>query len=365
MDRVQIMYFRNKYRGQKFCPISGNLRNTKHIIKRTFDPQSNQKNDSLHPNICLGMPLYNQTEFLIEALQSLLAQTYRDFRLVVVDDSTESEPGEIVKEFALKDKRICYVKNEFRKGLVDNWKACFQQAGPVDYFAWVSDHDIWHPEWLASMVQVLDARPNVLLVYPKTVYISDIGQRIPKRRSQSFSTEGLTESQRIKAVCRDARYFGKKVYGLFRASALRRAGVFRRVLFPDLILLLEICRFGDFKQVDNELWYLRRIAQASTARQRSSLFLRKPWYIYFPWPIVNMLVLAWNTALRPGAGNLKRRYLGLKIALMYFYRWIAKLGRGSRIGSFNEWRKGKLPWMKKLKKWIKQSKWIQKNHRKG
>jgi glycosyltransferase involved in cell wall biosynthesis len=62
------------------------------------------------------MPLYNQTEFLIVVLQSLLAQTYRDFRLVVVDDSTESEPGEIVKEFALKDKRICYIKNEFRMG---------------------------------------------------------------------------------------------------------------------------------------------------------------------------------------------------------------------------------------------------------
>ena len=55
------------------------------------------------PKICLGMPLYNQTNFLIEALQSLVAQTYRDFKLIIVDDSTESRPGEIAK---LYKKRI-------------------------------------------------------------------------------------------------------------------------------------------------------------------------------------------------------------------------------------------------------------------
>ena len=352
MDRVQIMYFRNKFRGQKFCPISGNLRNTKHMIKRTFDAQSNQKNDTLHPNICLGMPLYNQTEFLIEALQSLLAQTYRDFRLVVVDDSTESEPGEIVKEFALKDKRICYIKNEFRKGMVDNWKACFQQAGPVDYFTWVSDHDVWLPEWLESMVAILNANPNAVLVYPNTkLFTAADGQRIPMKRSQSFSTEGLTDAQRIEAVCKDMDYFGKKVYGLYRSKALRKAGIFRRLLFPDIILLHELCLFGDFIQVNAELMHMRKFKKNGTIldQQKQTLFIKKPWYIALPWPFVNASALAWNTGVRPGAGSMRHRCLGLKLAFMYFLRRSAKLGKGTSIGSFNEWRKGKAAWMKKLK----------------
>ena len=41
------------------------------------------------PKISLGMPLYNQFKFLPEALNSLLAQTYSDFQLIMVDDSTE------------------------------------------------------------------------------------------------------------------------------------------------------------------------------------------------------------------------------------------------------------------------------------
>jgi glycosyltransferase involved in cell wall biosynthesis len=108
------------------------------------------------PKICLGMPLYNQTNFLIEALQSLLGQEYRDFRLIIADDSTESKPGQIAKEFASKDNRICYIKNDSRKGMIDNWKACFNYAGDVDYFAWVSDHDVWHPEWLKSLISIME-----------------------------------------------------------------------------------------------------------------------------------------------------------------------------------------------------------------
>ena len=48
------------------------------------------------PKIGLGMPLYNQVKYLPEALNSLLAQTYSDFRLVIADDSTEVEPNVVL-----------------------------------------------------------------------------------------------------------------------------------------------------------------------------------------------------------------------------------------------------------------------------
>jgi glycosyltransferase involved in cell wall biosynthesis len=308
------------------------------------------------PKICLGMPLYNQVKFLPEALNSLLAQTYTDFKLIIVDDSTETVPGEIAKQFVVKDRRLRYIKNESRKGLIDNWRACFLYAGDVDYFAWVSDHDVWHPRWLESMVKVLNTSPKVVLVYPKTAYITPEGERYHKKRSLEFNTNGMTEDRRIAAICRDARYFGKMVYGLFRARALRRAGVYRRVLFPDVVLLVELSLQGYFKQVDEELWYLRRIADFSIDRQKKSLFVRKPWYIYLPWPFVNALVLAWNMAILPEDGNLTRRYLGLKAGFMYLQRWLNRLGEGSWVGSYHEWRKGRKPWIKRLRNQLRESK---------
>ncbi len=304
------------------------------------------------PAICLGMPLYNQSEYLKLALNSLLAQSYGNFKLVILDDSTTEQPGIIARQLADNDHRILYFRNASRKAMVDNWKHCFDHVGDADYFAWISDHDIWHPEWLETLVQVLNTEPSVVLVYPRTEQITPDGQKYRKKLSQSFSTVGLSDTQRVRAVCKDARYFGKKVYGLYRVSALRRAGIFRRVLFPDVILLLELCLYGDFRQVDRELWYLRRMAEFSIARQKRSLFVTKPWYLFLPWPLVNTAVLAWNTAIGPGSGSFRQRLLGFQMAGLYLQRWFGKLGEGSVIGSYQEWHKGKKPWMQRVKKRI-------------
>lgn len=305
------------------------------------------------PQVCLGMPLYNQTQFLSEALSSILDQTYRNFRLLVVDDSTEPGPEAIIKRVASLDNRISYVKNTSRKGMIENWKACFQQAGDPDYFAWVSDHDVWHPQWLESMIMAMNANPEAVLVYPRCVQIDLEGRRHPKKKSFAFSTDGMSEAQKIRAVCRDARGFGKMVYGLFRAPALRRSGIFRRVLFPDVILMHELCLQGHFIQVPAELWYRRKTADFSIARQKRSVFVQKPWYLYLPWPLVNAAALAWNTVLQPPNKHLKYRYGGAKIALSYLLHHLRGFGKGSWIGSYHEWRHAKKPWMKKIKKRLK------------
>ena len=181
------------------------------------------------------------------------------------------------------DERICYVKNPARKGLVGNWKRCFELSGNADYFGWVSDHDVWHPEFLSSLVEVLNLYPSVVLSYPRTKHISaGDRKRTRKKAPPVFSTLGMSESRRVKTVCGDARGFGKMVYGLFRSDALRSAGVFRQVLFPEVVLLFELCLKGDFMQVDEELRFHRFTEKFTIARQKSSLFAKKPWYIFLP-----------------------------------------------------------------------------------
>ena len=314
--------------------------------------QDNRESIDQGPKVCLGMPLYNQTQYLPEALDSLLAQTYRHFHLIVSDDSTEPGPGQIVRSYASGDQRISYFRNEVRKGMVDNWRNCFHLSTDVDYFAWVGDHDVWHPDWLNSMVQVLDNNPDIVMVYPKTVNIDMQGDRRDKKPEKSvplFSTVGLNDAARIKSVCQSGRGFGSMVYGLFRAEALRRAGVFRRVLYPDVILMHELSFLGDLHQVDAELWRRRRTARFSIARQKKSLFMKKPWYFFLPWPFVNASALFWNTAVRSGAATPSQRFLGFKMSWMYLRRWARKFGGGSWIGSYHEWTTGQKPWIKKLK----------------
>lgn len=290
--------------------------------------------------VCLAMPLYNETEVLTEALDSLLAQTYSNFELVVLDDSTKEEPGEIVKQYAQNDSRIRYLRNPTRKGMIRNWRACVDAAGSdARYFAWVGDHDLWDPNWLQRLVDVLDSDPRVVLTYPASVRIHGDGTDA-LRFSQVFDTRGKRTLKRIYSIYRHAAGFGNMVYGLYRLDALHRAGRFRSLLLPDVVLLWELALEGQFRQVHQHLWYRRHLGLTSIQRQRQTLFPDAPWFLYVPWPIWNTLVLLWFMALKPGAGSPRRRLAGMVSACLFFWRFRGQLLDGTPFESVSEfWKK--------------------------
>ena len=74
------------------------------------------------PRVVIGVPLYNHAEALPETLESLLAQSYREFRLVCVDDQSTDATGDIVQCYAARDARIVYTRNHSRLGMIDDWR---------------------------------------------------------------------------------------------------------------------------------------------------------------------------------------------------------------------------------------------------
>lgn len=70
----------------------------------------------VNPKISVVMPVYNGAEFLAEAIESVLKQSFPDFELVIVNDGSSDNSETVIKGFS--DKRIVYVKNELNKGLI-------------------------------------------------------------------------------------------------------------------------------------------------------------------------------------------------------------------------------------------------------
>jgi glycosyltransferase involved in cell wall biosynthesis len=226
------------------------------------------------PRAVVGVPIRDDAERLPEALETLLAQTEREFRVVVVDDSDAEEPGAVARSFAARDERVSYHRNERRLGLVENWRRAFAlaraSAPDAPYFAWGSDHDAWEPGWLAALCAELDSRPTAVLAYPLNNGISESGAvvRVPWR----FATAGEPPSVRFVRVLR-RMVAGDMVYGLFRADELEACGVLRDVLMPDRLLLAELSLQGDFLQVPQVLWHRRvREQQASPLQRGPELF---------------------------------------------------------------------------------------------
>jgi glycosyltransferase involved in cell wall biosynthesis len=229
------------------------------------------------PRVVLGMTLHNKAAHLPEALDSLLAQTFGDFRLLLLDDASADATEAIAREYVARDSRVSYVRHESRQAMVATWRevadAAFAACPSARYFAWVSDHDRWHPRWLDRLLGEIEAHPGTVLVYPITRRIAQDGAELEKG-PRLFETAGVAGVRaRWSRFCREGIGSGDMVYGLMAIDALRQAGVFRPVLRPDRLLIAELSLYGQFRQVPEVLWFRRDSEGASVDRQRHSLFL--------------------------------------------------------------------------------------------
>ena len=104
--------------------------------------------------VAIGMTLHNRAAYLAEAVDSLLAQSHPHFALVLVDDGSTDDTEAIARSYERRDPRVRYVKLPSRRGMIEAWRTAFQAASATGarYFAWASDHDRWHPQWIEKLM---------------------------------------------------------------------------------------------------------------------------------------------------------------------------------------------------------------------
>ena len=298
------------------------------------------RNLTTKPRVVIALLAYNGERYIRKAIESLLRQSYQDFELLIFDDHSSDSSFEIAREYERNDERVRCFRNSSRLGLVGNSRHAFHTASGADYFAWAADHDIHHPEWLATMVRELNLNSNVVLAYPQRLVIDEFDQVISSSPTL-FETVGLDARQRFAKLKTEGVGFGNMIYGLFRASALRRAGVFPAQIFPDSLLLARLTLSGMIRQVPENLW-LRRFNQPFSPeiirRQERTLFAHRPWYIAIPWPICHYVYLFYHTVLKLNCGGLNDRCLGLALCNAYWRRFIFKI-RSSYPHYFEFYRK--------------------------
>ena len=284
------------------------------------------------PRVIIGAPLFNHEKDFREAIESLLGQTFRDFALVLVDDGSTDATPEIAREYEALDSRVRYVRNPARLGMVDNTRRSFEIAREMfpdaEYFAFASDHDVWHPRWLERLVAALDAHPEVVLAYPLNRRIGPSGEPLV-RKPWAFETFGVSEGwARLRGNILGMSA-GNMLYGLHRVDHLARVGVYRRVLVPDRLLMTELAIYGQFKQVPEVLWFRRYYGRIfSLDRQRRNFFPgRKPLYMYAPWWMTHGAVIFWIYAVKgQGVPRVSKR-AGAVLAARYllfsgaFHAW--------------------------------------------
>jgi len=114
------------------------------------------------PKVSVCMPVYNGEKYLRQAIESILAQSFDDFELVIADDCSTDSSYEIIEEYAAKDKRVRAWRNENNLGLFGNWNLTMQK-GEGDYIKPFAQDDFCKPALLERLAAALDENPGVSL----------------------------------------------------------------------------------------------------------------------------------------------------------------------------------------------------------
>jgi len=117
-----------------------------------------------NPLVSIVLPTHNGARYLEQAVQSCLDQTYRNWELIIVDDASTDETPALIARLVAADSRIRSIRNEVNQKLPGALNTGFAQARG-EYLTWTSDDNLYRPHALTRMVEVLESRPEVDIVY--------------------------------------------------------------------------------------------------------------------------------------------------------------------------------------------------------
>lgn len=115
------------------------------------------------PAVSVLMPTYNQSAFILRAIESLRAQTFSDWELVIVDDGSTDETEAVVAP-TLGDPRIRYHRERRNQGVGTALNRATRLAHGR-YIAYLPSDDVYYPEHLARLTALLNTRPDIYLAY--------------------------------------------------------------------------------------------------------------------------------------------------------------------------------------------------------
>ena len=115
------------------------------------------------PRVSVVMPTYRQARFLRRSLGSLLAQSFRDWELIVVDDGSPDETQQILAPYR-EDPRIRCFRFERNEGLGKALNAGID-AARAELIAYLPTDDVWYAEHLASLTELFAREPDLVLAF--------------------------------------------------------------------------------------------------------------------------------------------------------------------------------------------------------
>lgn len=220
------------------------------------------------PKVSFAIPVRNGARFLGRALDSLLAQDFTDFEVVVCDNASTDSTPDLVRRYAARDPRVRYLRNPEDVGQIENFNLAFRQSRG-EYLRWMGADDWLEPSYARLCVAALDARPDAVGVTTQWRFMDDAG-RVTSLDVRGPRVDAPAPLRRLRLTLRllqsgESLLFDP-IYSLLRRSALERTALLPIDPWTDRLLAVELCLLGSFCHLDDCLSTRRSFFEKAEVR---------------------------------------------------------------------------------------------------
>ncbi|MFZ2282380.1 MAG: glycosyltransferase family 2 protein [Lutibacter sp.] len=196
------------------------------------------------PLVSIIVPCFNQAQYMDEALQSVLDQTYINWECIVVNDGSPDNTEEVAKKWVAKDNRFKYLHQE-NSGVSFARNYGIKMA-EGKYIQFLDSDDILEANKINSQVQIMEINPNIDIVYGSSRYFfdGDFSNLYPIHYNGIVPTIEMDKSDKNQRDVLLYRNICTVCASLYRKEILKKIR-FKNVAFEDWFLNIE-CAFNDF-----------------------------------------------------------------------------------------------------------------------
>ncbi|MCB0363923.1 MAG: glycosyltransferase [Bdellovibrionaceae bacterium] len=223
-------------------------------------------NHSPRPTVSIVIPVYNAEDYLVETLESLLAQTYTKVEILAVNDGSSDGSSEILQRYSEQVRVFSQANAGQAVALNKGWS-----MASGELFGYLSADDILKPGAIETLVHSLLNESDIIGVYPDYELINEKGQAIKEVHAPEFSLEDLV----IKGICQPGPG------AIFKRDAYERTGGWNPALrqLPDYDFWLRLTRFGELKRVPQTLAGFRVHEGSQSFAPSTPAKAEEPWQV--------------------------------------------------------------------------------------
>ena len=215
--------------------------------------------------ILIGMPVYNGDKHIGETIESILGQTFGDFRLLISDNASTDNTEEICRSYAQQDSRVNYYRQPQNLGMAPNFNYVFS-PGETPYFKWAAHDDIIKPNYLRRCIDWLDNDSSLAMAHCPTLCIDDQSNEVGTYQDIGLASEHINE--RFWRVLWTVNIY--EIYGVMRSQCVAKTKLAGSYFGSERNILAEVLLQGNIGYLDQALFARRDHAGSLTAMHLES-----------------------------------------------------------------------------------------------